>query len=311
MTDRPDNIILQQHGDLQPGYFYELLIEDDEWLLKAETEAIAPYRPILSPRTPTQDELLLQNRSYIDARWAWDDDGPTEHEERRECPLNSEHVTAQYWKNVRVELSGGPDVSAFVHLASEGDLAVVVTSALATALRDTGFSGMRLKEREIDPGSRYRVDPGGNPPQFYELQFMGKKCFRPLSIVNAPNECPWCGKSPLICEGCGHMDLSCCGGKCPWVPRPGHKGERDERLIAGRPGFVDWRPAIIEASLWDGSDFIFGGISKGLREHVVTKRVVDWLLSVHAAPFYARPVLVNVEGADNEKLERLKVISGK
>ena len=39
--------------------------------------------------------------------------------------------------------------------------------------------------------------------------------------------------------------------------------------------------------------------------------MVDWLLSIHAAPFYARPVLIDIEGASDETLARLKLVSGR
>jgi len=301
MTNRPDNIVLSRDGDLRAGIFYELIVSDDELFLELEGKHTDDY--ISAPLMPTSDELFLDGRSYLKANWKTDRGV----EQRRECPLHRSHVTARYWKDVTVRLSRGPDVPPLILLDADATRSILVSSTLAEALRKTEFTGMRLRSVRVDPESTHRPDRAGKPLALFELQFLGRKCFRPLSVVHAPNQCPWCGKAPLICEGCGYRDLFCCG-KRHWIGRASHKGESDRRLIAA--GFEKWRPAIIEASVWDGSDFIFGGIDQGLRDHVVSRRVVNWLLSVHAAPFYARPVLVDVAGADDDTLTQLQLMSG-
>jgi hypothetical protein len=92
------------------------------------------------------------------------------------------------------------------------------------------------------------------------------------------------------------------------VAEKNHKGTDDPRLISA--GWSNWLPAIIEVNRWDGSDFIFGSLDKGLRNHVVTRRVIDCFFTIDAKPFYARPVLANVENALPEKLQMLQRVVG-
>ena len=69
---------------------------------------------------------------------------------------------------------------------------------------------------------------------------------------------------------------------------------------------------VIDVNRWDGADFVFVTLDSGaLRTNVVTKRVVDWLLSFHAAPFVARPVMARLDGATPEQLKMLEVAKGK
>ncbi len=69
---------------------------------------------------------------------------------------------------------------------------------------------------------------------------------------------------------------------------------------------------MIDVNRWDGSDFVFVTLdASGLRTNVVTKRVIDWLLSIHAAPFVARPVLARLDGATPEQLKMLEAAKGK
>jgi len=84
-----------------------------------------------------------------------------------------------------------------------------------------------------------------------------------------------------------------------------HRGADDHRYVLDVPY---WRESvvIVDASRWDGSDFNFYSSLMTVAEHVVTRRVVDWLLSIHATPFYARAVPVDVTGASPETLARLE-----
>ena len=59
---------------------------------------------------------------------------------------------------------------------------------------------------------------------------------------------------------------------------------------------------IVDGRRWDGTDFFGGG--DGLQ--TVTRRAVDWLLSIHAYPFEAQPVPVNIAGMTKAERERLE-----
>ena len=77
-------------------------------------------------------------------------------------------------------------------------------------------------------------------------------------------------------------------------------------------GWNQWLPMVIDVNRWDGADFVFVTLDAGgFQTNVVTKRVVDWLLSFHAAPFVARPVMARLDGASPEQLKMLEEAKGK
>ena len=300
LPEPPANVILSRHGKLKAGLFYEFIVDDDDMFLDFEEDDTSDY--IASQPTPSSEELFLQDGgTYISG--SLEKVGQTE--QLKKCSEDPQHVTGEYWKDVTVYLGGGPHVPPMLLLDGDAQRSVLVSAELAEQIEQTEFRGWRLLPVKVDEESRYRK-PASGEPKLFELQFMGRNCYRSSSIVHAPNACPWCGDAPLICPGCGYRNIDCCGNT-HWIARKNHKGPGDIRLITD--GYT--RPAIIEATRWDGSDFIFGGLDKSLWDHVVSRRVVDWLLSIHAAPFYARPVLIDVEGASDETLARLQLVSGR
>jgi hypothetical protein len=58
---------------------------------------------------------------------------------------------------------------------------------------------------------------------------------------------------------------------------------------------------ILDGKRWDGADLIN---SNGI--NYISKRVLDWLLMVHAAPFYAKPARFCVDGMSDKQLARLE-----
>jgi len=61
---------------------------------------------------------------------------------------------------------------------------------------------------------------------------------------------------------------------------------------------------VLEGHLWDGSDFFS-------HMRVVTKRVVNWLLAIHAVPFIATPIPVDISKMSDVQLAWLEEASGK
>ena len=60
---------------------------------------------------------------------------------------------------------------------------------------------------------------------------------------------------------------------------------------------------IINGKLWDGSDLICG---RDYTVGFVTRRFVDWLISIHAAPLCATEVAVCVDGMSEAQLANLE-----
>jgi hypothetical protein len=121
-------------------------------------------------------------------------------------------------------------------------------------------------------------------PKLYLFDVIGSGgfCHR-FKIKDAANRCPFCGREPIICPGCGLQE------ECPSCGRetcvPARRGEvvdpADRRLRRG--GIPD--PLIVESRDWDGSDwFTVGGIGGSIFVNTTAK---NWLerTNVHKIRF--------------------------
>jgi hypothetical protein len=74
-----------------------------------------------------------------------------------------------------------------------------------------------------------------------------------------------------------------------WIIDHKHGGPDDKRIPYERGHVID-------GQTWDGSDLVkISGIN------FASKRFIDWLLRVHAAPFYARPAWLYLDGMNDEQ----------
>lgn len=301
-----ENIVIDRSGSMKSGCFYELAVLQDERQLSLERSK-TPKLDIVSlhervegkaPKSGKPDYIAVSIGDFSGADAAYD------------CQIDKTHRTASYWKNLKVELSSGTDLPDLIYGDMEGSRTLIVPERMAKRLQASPFRGYQLVEiTEVDDSRVAKVLPVENR-RLYELQFRGKACRRGFSVVGAPNACPHCGRTPLICPGCGYYKTKCpdCG-KEGWIAKKNHQGAGDKRLIPA--GWDQWSPEVIDVNRWDGSDFVFVTLDAGLRTNIVTKRVVDWLLSIHAAPFVARPVEARLDGASPEQLKMLEEAKGK
>ena len=99
-------------------------------------------------------------------------------------------------------------------------------------------------------------------------------------VPPAGNRCAYCGRAPVQCPECGTTDVPCpsCGG---W-PFAAVGSATPEQVAAGvilhDP---DASRGVIDPRRWDGSDWL---------PSCVTRRTVDFLLSIHLWPFVAAPL---------------------
>jgi hypothetical protein len=304
-------IILDRSGDLRLGYFYELHVpreDEPDRLWITPDAARCNHGEILVWRSPRDDQLAegFNLRAEV---YHPNPDHIINLENEYRCGSDPTHITATYWHDVPVRLRWGPEHGDLISCDGHGNRLVLLTERIVESLRATPFTGYRLEPVQIDQvGDEYfRVEEHHRRMKLWDLQFLGRRCRRPYSVVDAPNACPFCGHEPLICAECGnHFDKCARCEKYAWVIPKNHKGAGDPRLLLTVEGFWGKTQQIVEARKWDGSDFIYEDIEETNREHIVTRRVVDWLLSIHAAPFFARPVPVDVTGAPPETLAILE-----
>lgn len=301
-----ENIVIDRSGTMVSGYFYELcvLMTDDSVSLEHSYE---PEDDIVSLCLPSDSKPgETQERDYVSARI----EEISGADNTFDCPVDRTHRTASVWKNVTVQLSGGPDYSDLIYGDLDASRTLLVPERMAKRLLASPFRGYHLAEiLDVDYSRVTNHSLTAKNFRIFELQFRGRACRRGFSVLGAPNACPHCGRSPLICPGCGQDEMICpnCGNGA-WIGKKNHKGSTDKQLIA-----ADWSqmsPMVIDVNRWDGSDFIFVTLDVGIQTNVVTKRVVDWLLSLPAAPFVARPVQARLDGASAEQLRMLDEIRG-
>ena len=268
-------IILDRNGDLHGSTFYRFNVPFND-----ATDGL-PRTPqwIVVPRTPKEDDYTARGQ----VNWMWMS-GLGDSEDRiatKDCPADPNHETHWFYQRVISEAFGGKNVSLFI-ATSIGDC-----FALSDELKRR-IDALKLRGARIDPIDLTIHVTGEKAKGYWALQFVGKASLRVPKIVGVPNQCPYCGRGKIFCESCGDWQ-----GACPFCKESGlavleevHGGEDDKRV----PFEANlWN--IIEGRAWDGGDLI-----QAHGDKFASKRFIDWLLRIHAAPFYAEPVYFCVDG---------------
>jgi len=258
-----------ESGELVPGYFYELYVID----------------PLLPMRHQSSDWIVSdsgEDHGYAEVI-------SYDNHEIRKCPYNPDHVSTRIVVPREVALYG----DRVQKLISEQTV-VLFDCRLATELEGAPLRGVVVRPVELaNP-----FDFGRDKPKVFALIFSGcEVARRSLAPPEEDNHCPFCGFRPFFCPSC-----SVGSHECPRCHRDAtalvndNPDPADPRIrYQGVPplGFV------VEPRRWNGDDFLCGG-------GVITRRALDWLLSVHAGPFRARPLRTDVTGMTPEEWEHLE-----
>jgi hypothetical protein len=262
-------------GELLKGYFFQLEIpfDTDLWL-RMDSDS---KQWIVSDQTTTVDSLQAWAEVCLHA------------EERRDCPLDASHVTRYEGHSVSwTDLHGGDHLADFVR--DSIGTSIVATEAFSRRLLDSGLQGLALTGLPI----RFSQASLPETPRLCRLDFKGHDCVRPMFLrLPEPNECPRCHWGPVICPACSDTTYVCpqCGLELiGWTNKP------HERPFTAE--IINDTDFIIEAHEWDGSDFF--------AERYITRRALQYLVSVHATPFVAKPCWANVERLTNSQLSALR-----
>jgi hypothetical protein len=260
-----------ESGELVYGYFYQLNL-----VRKSETCLNETSKWIVSDFEPPG------GKQVVGAECAYAEVVSFEQRDRHDCPVDKTHVSCQVIIPTLVDLFSGPE-APFIPNFSDG----LVSERLAEQLRASP-----LKNVEIHP-VELTEDPRGPQPKVFALIFSGPEiCRLGWSGPEADNSCPFCHFKPLFCTGCRSGTFFCpkCGKDCIVLEREFTPG--DPRIVLKpTPALGE----IVDPRLWDGSDFCGGSCG------TITRRALDWLLSVHAAPFRAQPLRTNISGLTAEQ----------
>src|SRR5436190_20608488 len=105
-----DNIVQDRSGTLVSGVFYRFETFDDNLppLVYTKTPGI------LSPRSPTPDELFIKKQEpWLQVRQD-DNKSPAELELHYRCPLDKSHITERYRTKATFHLVRGTRISEFI-----------------------------------------------------------------------------------------------------------------------------------------------------------------------------------------------------
>jgi hypothetical protein len=288
------NVVANKQGAMTRDAFFIMSMASDD-----EAQGGNHFgKGILSPRHPTRWILSAQNEDYL-VLGTPDDCRPVSRVKYFRCKAKAPnaiaelsyplHVTEEYVTDVTYEVRtgtrlGGPFIPASHRF--------VITDEFQRQLVNSNLRGWQTEPITVRPGfSKLKL------PRFHLMRFMGRACERPLMIVNAENLCPHCRKAQIVCVDCKSIFVFCVNcGEATWTTASSHKGTADKRLIICPP--EDREPMIVDGNRWDGSDFNY---VRGNEYGIISKRALNWLLSVHAAPFYATPIDFCTDGMTDQQ----------
>jgi predicted RNA-binding Zn-ribbon protein involved in translation (DUF1610 family) len=279
VSSPPRIIEFDESGVFVLHAFYQLVVP-----FPGDSRESSEAEGILSSLGPSRSfgEVVYAS---IEPTWTYDSN----------CDLFPCHTVARSLKSCEAELFGGHILETFVH----DQQFVLIDATFRQQLIDSELRGflvtdvpIRLNQSEVLGAKVCRVSSNG------------QSCLRQRK-VNLPtsNTCIYCGWGPVVCPDCRFVNHSCPAcGQVVVVRESDSLDPTDRRFrIQRRPRSGD----IVDAHLWDGSDFVPSDSSL-----VVTRRVVDWLLSVHAISFAAMPLRANVQQTCEEVRMAIEVMQG-
>lgn len=217
------------------------------------------------------------------------------------CTKSKKHWTGGYWDKVDILCDPRQLSESLVWTYAEDSPpgVLLIQKGLASRMSTT-FRGVKFSEglrafgytklpREVMPvvADECRI-----------FQPHGRCWFRGLTVRGKPDACPHCGHGPIVCLECGTWNYECeiCGLEMGRFTSES-SGPDDKRLILSPPD--ERRDHILNGETWDGADFISGRAA--WNNVYVTKRVVDFLLSIHATSFRAVPVIVDAAKMNDQQ----------
>lgn len=318
---------VSQHGRLEFGYFYSLSFQNvdvqgvADWKSKGLLSAKCPH-PVFEEafRVETADENENEDTQVqpakvksatLEIEWS------VELQKRLGC-ANPEHnkwfrrspLCLKIWEQnrssnlervVRQRKIEQPDSKRplLLQVESFGDGPRFSSRAFADRTIAAGLTGLRFEPTKVQlvvDRTNTAIEASFDT-DLVEWLWVGAPCSRIATIEGAPNVCPFCWFGTVVCSECGYLQNDClkCGD---YIFTANDLGKPGLEMLRGRDN-----PKIVEGRLWDGSDAICG---RSYRIGFVTRRLVEFLLAVHAAPFMATPVAVCVDGMSAEQRRLLK-----
>ncbi len=285
--------------ELRGGLFFRFVpsIADEEEVL----DALAGKLIVMAPRQTGAAGGLGKPRG-VTADFGEHPKEMRIHENSSTCRVDQGHLR-RFYRNHAWE-ARGQVLNEFVPWDGELDGGVALLRGdIADRLRATPFTGYRLEPTiPVDESWRevklsHRVE---------QLLFMGQRCDEIVISPTIKNQCPYCGHGPIACPDCRMVFY-------PECPKCGREyAMADVKQPDGSTKYVNPLEGLVQHNLdvligrdWDGSDFHGDGAAN---PRYLSKRALDWFLGMHAAPFVARPVKIDITGMTPAQLEKLETM---
>ncbi|RCS44036.1 hypothetical protein DTL42_18065 [Bremerella cremea] len=217
-------------GEIVDGLFYHVLghpdetfddFEDKDLFLPSNPEGWYPARPIVQKRV----------RKDIFG-----------------CPADKTHRTRQLLQGISIVVEAGGTLPVFWNTENFFVMNDAVETMKKAGLRGTDcirpkFESMEYTDQEMRDDLRV-------------MTFPGRPIMRPFRITPAgADNCPFCGRVPIVCQTCGHIKRSCprCNKQIVTIE---NNPPADSPLVSYQLDEI----SVLDGSRWDGSDFLDEGI---------------------------------------------------
>lgn len=273
--------------ELLHGYFYSLYggESDPDYILSVSPEE---REPAIISDVKAESQLYMEVMEEDSKELHW-------------CPQDPQHVTGDCNRALRADFCGGSNKTAGFVRTTNSPGFMLVAHPLVERLKKADLKGLLFDRVEVTIFGDDSFDPsetGSDPhiPRLYNWNSLSRSWPWAIPRIEPLEEdcCPFCGYSPLICQGCGELHFECpkCHQECLTYERRSSMGARQLERDEPRQ--------MIDPRRWDGSDACQPA---GL----VTRRLIDFLLSIHAGPFVAFSVPTNVYGLHPKERQRLEL----
>ena len=273
-------IVEDDRGDLVYGAFWSIW----GWARKKDVadraKRLGPERMIVTGSRDWFDSELLSVKSrHVNI-----------------CPVDPDH-----WFDSIVDgatyIGEEPEMGNCLYPAAD---AIVVARHIARRVMDQKFKG--LSSLDLDRSDQVNVE-GQKLAEVALLQGTPKVIARNLRILpeGSKNACYNCGFGPIVCLVCRewHFDCPRCKTKC-CVAGLDVVPEDERRIVLARE---DDRPVVLDGALWENEDAMEAGALRW--GPIYTRRVLEYLLSLHLDQIAALTVPVYVGGCTADQRKRI------
>jgi hypothetical protein len=273
-------IVQDDRGELVYGAFWEI------WAWKRK-EDVADQAKRLGP----ERMIVTGSRHWIDSELIG-----VKSRHVNICPVDPAHLFASVVERATY-VGEEPETGNSLYPAA-GE--IVVARHIARRVLDQKFKGLSCLD--LDRSDEVNLK-GDVLAEVALLQGTPKVIARNLRILpeGAKNDCYNCGFGPIVCLVCKEWHWECprCKTNC-CVAGLKKVTEDERRMVLTRD---EDRPVVLDGTLWDGEDALLPSPMRG--GHLYTRRVVEFLLSLHLDQIAALTVPVYVGGCTPEQRNRI------